>query len=314
VDRLPLASVRTFAVVARLLSITRAADELSVTPSAVSHQIRALEDYLSVKLFEREKNKLVLTSAGQQYMAQVSEGLLLLSQATKAVKGAKGQQVLRIIAPPSFAVLWLIDRIAGFLERHATISVHVTTSYDLPPLLGSYDIGFWFGAGSLTGLSVESLGTNCVFPICKLSMMQGEHALRAASDLHKHTLLDSSDEAYYRYREPRQPGWHRWFQAAGLRDFSSARTLNLTPRMLMHKGVAAGLGIGISQTLLSIDALAKRTIAVPFGPVVPFAATYHIVYAPHTANREDVAAFREWISTEAGKSQTRLHQLLKRYM
>jgi LysR family transcriptional regulator, glycine cleavage system transcriptional activator len=314
VDRLPLTSVRTFAVVARLLSITRAADELNVTPSAISHQIRALEEYLSVKLFERQKNKLVLTPAGQQYMVQVSEGLLLLSQATNAVKGTNAQQVLRVVSPPSLALLWLVDRLAGFLQHHANTSIHVTTAFDLPPLLGSFDIGFWFGAGTLTGLSVESLGANCVFPICKPSLMQAEPALRSPLDLHKHTLLDSSDETYYRYREPRQPGWQRWFQAAGLRDFSSVRTLNLTPRMLMHQGVAAGLGIGISQSLLAVDALAKHTIAVPFGPVVPFAATYHLVYAPHMAKRKDVAAFREWVGDEASRSRTRLQQLLKRFM
>jgi len=313
VDRLPLTSVRTFAVVARLLSVTRAAEELSVTPSAVSHQIRLLEEYLSVRLFEREKNRLSLTPAGQQYMAQVSEGLLLLSQATKALKAAKGQQ-LRIVSPPSLALLWLVDRIKRFSEHYGSIAIHLTTSYDLPPLLGSFDFGFWYGAGTLTGLTVESLGTNCVFPICKPSMMQGERALRSPSDLCMHTLLDSSDETYYRYRQPRQPGWERWFQAAGLRNYNSATTLNFTPRMLMHKGVAAGLGVGLSQSLLSVDALAKHTIAVPFGPAVPFAATYHMVYAPHIAKRTEAAAFREWISIEASKSRAKLQELLKRFM
>jgi LysR family glycine cleavage system transcriptional activator len=110
-DRLPLGSVRTFAVVARLLSITRAAEELNVTPSAVSHQIRVLEEYLSTRLFRREKNKITLTAAGEQYLSQVSEGLALVAQATDSLKGAKGVPVLRVAAPPSLAYLWLIGRL-----------------------------------------------------------------------------------------------------------------------------------------------------------------------------------------------------------
>src|SRR5688572_27710483 len=135
VERLPLTSVRTFAVVARLLSISRAAEELNVTPSAVSHQIKVLEAYLSASLFKREKNKLKLTPAGEIYMSQVSEGLLLLAQATKTIKAAKGQQVLRIAAPPSFALLWLVERIGRFLDHHPEIGINLTTVPDLPPLL-----------------------------------------------------------------------------------------------------------------------------------------------------------------------------------
>jgi len=97
-------------------------------------------------------------------------------------------------------------------------------------------------------------------------MMQGERALRSPSDLYMHTLLDSWDETYYRFRQPRQPGRQRWFQAAGLRNLNNATTLGFTPRMRMHKGVAAGLGFGFSQSLLSVEALAQHTIAVPFWP------------------------------------------------
>jgi len=316
VERLPLTSVRTFAVVARLLSISRAAEELNVTPSAVSHQIKVLEDYLSASLFRREKNQLKLTAAGQLYMSQVSEGLLLLAQATKTIKAAKGQQALRIAAPPSFAVLWLVDRIARFLKQHPDIGIDLTTVPDLPPMQpgGGFDLGFWYGSGMLSGLSTDSLGANCAFPICAPRMLEAEHGIRSHADLKRHTLLDSNDEAYYNYKEPRQPGWDRWLSAAGIRQLERARVLSFTPRLVMHRAVAAGVGVGMSRSLLAADALAAKDLAVPFGPVLPLSVTYHMVYASNIGRRKDVATFREWICAEAAASRKKVDRALKRFM
>ena len=314
-ERLPLTSVRTFAVVARLLSISRAAEELNVTPSAVSHQIKVLEAYLSASLFKREKNKLKLTPAGEIYMSQVSEGLLLLAQATKTIKAAKGQQVLRIAAPPSFAMLWLIERIARFLDKHPEIGINLTTVPDLPPLLpGVFDVGFWYGSGMLSSLATESLGGNCAFPICAPRMLEGDRALRSHADLARFTLLDSSDEAYYNYKEPRQPGWDRWLKAAGVSDIGDARILNFTPRVIMQQAVTAGIGVGLSRSLLAVDALTSKTLAVPFGPVLPLSVTYHLVYASNVGRRKDVAAFRDWILGEAAASRKKLDRAVKRHM
>jgi LysR family transcriptional regulator, glycine cleavage system transcriptional activator len=158
VERLPLGSVRTFAVVARLLSITRAAEELNVTPSAVSHQVRVLEEFLGTPLFRREKNRIALTSAGQQYLAQASEGLLVLARATQTIKSAKGQHALRVAAHPSLAYLWLIDRLARFMKSHPDIPITVTAVPDPAPLMhGAFDIAFWYGSGNLPGLHVDPL-------------------------------------------------------------------------------------------------------------------------------------------------------------
>lgn len=310
-ERLPLTSVRTFAVVARLLSISRAAEELNVTPSAVSHQIKVLENYLSANLFKREKNKLKLTPAGQLYMSQVAEGLLLLTEATTNIKAAKGQQVLRVAAPPSLASLWLIDRIARFSRQHPDVLVHLTAIADPPPLMhGTFDVGFWFGGGVLPNLAAESLGQNCIFPVCKPDMLDGELGLKSPADLARHTLLDSTIDHYYGFKEPRQPGWDRWLHAAGVRALKTPKVLSFTPRLVLHKAVSAGLGVGLSRSLLAVDALAAKQIVVPFGPVMPVASTYHILYSANAARRKDVATFREWIRAEAATSATKLQKLL----
>lgn len=212
-ERLPLASVRTFAVVARLMSITRAAEELNVTPSAVSHQVRVLEEYLSTALFRREKNKIALTPAGQQYLGQVSEGLFLLARATQTIKGAKGQQLLRIAAPLTLANLWLIARLPRFTRAHPDIPITVTgVPNPLVQLSSSFDVAFSFGTTG-TGFHAEPLGPNSVFPVCKPSLTRGEHALRNPADLAKCTLLESTDEAYYQHKNRvSRDGWNGYRQ------------------------------------------------------------------------------------------------------
>ena len=314
-ERLPLASVRAFAVVARYLSISRASEELNVTPSAVSHQIRLLERYLGVALFHRQKNKLKLTAPGERYMTEASEALLLLSRATKAIKSNPAEQVLRIGAPPSLALLWLIPRLGQFSKAHRDISLHVTASPDATAHLGgAFDVGLWYGNGGSAGLSIDALGTNRVFPICRPALTRGEHALRNPSDLARCTLLDSNDDAYHPYSEPRQPGWTRWLESAGVIGVGGGRHMNLTPRVLMHSAVQSGLGVGLSRSLIAVDALAAREVAVPFGPALPVPMTYNLVYPARVGKRKDVSAFRDWILAEAQSSTLKLERMLKRYI
>ena len=314
-ERLPLSSVRTFVVVARLLSFSRAADKLHVTPSAVSHQIRALEQYLGVPLFHRTKNALSLTSAGERYMVDASEALLLLTRATQAVRRTPQRQVLRIGAPPTLASLWLAPRLPSFQKAHPEIALTVTASADPPPLLrDSLHIALWYGDGAIPGFVVDPLGQNRIFPICSPALTQGEHALRSAADLKHHTVLDSSDETYYQDRGVKQIGWPEWLRAAGLQRVAGARDMNLSPGMLMHNAVKAGAGVGLSRSLVALDALVEREIAVPFGPAVPLTTTYNLAFPAEHGKRKDLAAFREWVMAEAQASTQQIERLLKRYV
>lgn len=313
-DRLPLSCVRSFAVVARLLSITRAAEELSLTPSAVSHQIKTLEKYLGTALFHRSKNALRLTVAGERYMVGASEALLLLARATQAIKSKAQQQILRIGAPPTLAARWLVPRLGAFQKAHPDIALTVVASPDPPPLLqGALDVAFGYGDGVIPGLGIDPLGQNRWFAICRPSLMRGAEGLRTPADLKRHTLLDSTDEDYYRHHEIRQRGWSAWLQAAGLHDVAGARVMNLSPRILMHSAVKAGVGVGLSRSLLAVDALAAQDIAIPFGPAIPVTTTYNLVYPTALARRKDVAAFRDWVLAEAEASTRQVERMLKRY-
>ena len=314
-ERLPLASVRAFVVVARRSSISRAAEELNVIPSAVSHQIRVLEEYLGVSLFDRQKNRLRLTAAGERYMGDATEALQILTRATKAIKSGHAAHAIRIGAPPSLAALWLVPRLSRFARAHPDVSLTVTAAPEPAFHLGSsFDVGIWYGNGTIPGLIADSLGRNRVFPICKASLARGDHALRSPSDLRRCTLLDSTDDAYHRYPEPRQPRWAEWLGSAGVTDVNGAREMNLTPRLLLHTAVKSGLGVGLSRSLLAVDALTAREIAVPFGPAQPVGMTYNFVAPPQLLKRNEIAALRDWILAEAATSHAQIERLLKPYI
>jgi LysR family glycine cleavage system transcriptional activator len=308
VDRLPLSSLRVFAAVGRLLSITRAADELEVTPAAVSHHIKTLEKFVGTALVRRERNKIALTSAGKQYLVQVSDGLLLLSNATRSMKAAKDHHIIRVACPPSLAVLWLIERVGRFMVEHKDIVVAVTSAPNPPAMLdNTFDVAFWYGQGVVPGMELAPLGaSNRLFPICHRQLVENEPL--SITDLPRFCLLDASDDSYYDKMQPRL-GWRAWLRAAGLPEGAATRFLQFTPHFLMHRAVAAKLGVGLSRTLLAVDALGTREIVMPFGRGLLQPSNYHLLYSPLIAKRKEVQMFRDWILAEAAASVKRLEML-----
>lgn len=122
-----------------------------------------------------------------------------------------------------------------------------------------------------------------------------------------------ADDSYYRYAEPRQPSWTEWLHAAGLKDVSARKYLFFTPRVLMQAAVAGGLGVGLTRSLLALDALAANKVAVPFGPVLAHPPTYNLVYARHNVKRKEVGTFREWLHAEAAASTKQIARMLKKF-
>lgn len=314
-DRLPLASVRAFEAVARLLSISRAAEELNVTPSAVSHQMKVLEDYLSTPLLQRERNRIRLTDAGERYLAHVSEGLLTITLATAAIKATKGVPPLRIAAPPGLATLWLTERLGRYLKSHPKVGLTLSfapTNHASSEWHRTFDILLSYGGDDPPGFVIDPLGPNHVFPICRPSLLEGEHALRTPADLSRCTLLESSDESYYG-RSDRQPvEWRAWLRAARASGVAGRRLLHFTPRALLHRAVVAGHGVGLTRTLLAVDALSNRDIAIPFGPALVQSSTYKLVAPPSVLKRTEAAAFRDWIIAEAQQSSRIVENKLKK--
>lgn len=301
---LPLNALRMFGVVGRLLSFSRAARELHVTASAVSHQIRTLEEYLGVALLRRNGSHIELTTEGKFYLPQVLAGLSQLSRATRSLKTAKDERMLRISCPPNLSALWLIRRIARFIEAHPGMGLALIASRDLVDMhKGEYDLAIRYGKASHQGFRSDVLSSNELFPVCSPKLMKGAPPLREPADLCRHTLLDSSDDEYF---DGANPGWRGWLQAAAIPDMTGARYLNFSPRFLMQQAVVQGLGIGLSRTLLAADYLESRQLVCPFGPVIALSSWYYLVCPEATSERPEIEAFRDWLLAEARGSQNLL--------
>lgn len=294
----PLNALRVFAVVGRQLSFTGAARELHVTPSAVSHQIKALEDYLGVQLLRRNRSTISLTRPGRRYLAQISEHLAELTHATKALRASKGQEILRIAAPSSLLGLWLMPRIQRFVALTPDTGLALTAVNSPPALIqNEFDVVFWYGEETANEPRSVPLCENEIFPICSPSIMRGGAPLRDPAALCNYTLFDSDDD---------RPGWHHWFKSAGLPEVDGTRYMKFTPKMFMQQAVSAGLGIGLTRTLLAAESLAHDELVCPFGPAVPVRSTYHLFLASAPPQRKGLALFRDWVLADAKASRRQL--------
>lgn len=304
---LPLNAIRVFASVGRLLSLKKAADELGVTPSAVSHQISSLEEFLGLRLLRREGNHVALTIEGTTYLRQISANLAQLSRATKWLQATKGQTVLRIAAPPSLATLWLMPRIAAFTRARPDIAVSVVS---IPVLLmqrqmDRFDVTIRVYAEPPEGVHSELLSTAEMIPVCSPALLKGRQPLREPADLARHSLLESDDDLYH---HEATPGWLDWLQAVDLPDIRSDRYLNFSPPHLLHQAMLDGMGVGLAFELLAGDAIARGELVSPFGPSLPFPGSYYMSCEPSIAERADVLEFRTYLRAEAEKTHAVLRK------
>src|SRR5690348_10422810 len=192
----PLNSLRAFEAVARHLSISKAAEELSVTPAAVSHQIKTLEDHLGVALFRRDKRNLMLSDAGQACLPGIREGFERLAAAVGEIDSLGLAGILTVSVAPSFAAKWLLPRLDSFQAKHPDIDVRVSASMQLVDFSrDDVDMAIRYGSGRYPELIVEKLMTEAVFPVCSPKLMKGKDAPNSPDALRSHTLLhdDSPD-------------------------------------------------------------------------------------------------------------------------
>jgi LysR family glycine cleavage system transcriptional activator len=286
-----LTSLRAFEAAARLLSFTRAADELHVTPTAVSHQIKALEDWLGVRLFDRSTRAVQLTDTGSRYLPAVQAAFDNLEIATRQIAQNSGNQVLTVTTTVSFTSKWLIPRLGSFQERHPDIDVRITTSTGLIELeRAGIDLGIRFGKGEWAGLVAHRLLSESIFPVCSPQLLNSAKPLKQPQDLRHHTLLHVSalrDE------------WKTWLTANGLADLKPARELTFDQIATALQAASEGLGIALGYTHLVADDLKAGRLLVPFECEISGDFAYYVVYAEPAAERPQVAAFRDWLLTHA---------------
>jgi LysR family glycine cleavage system transcriptional activator len=291
----PLIAVRYFEAAARHLSFTKAAQELHVTHSAVSHQIKALEEWLGVPLFRRLNRSLMLTEAGQAYARPVRESLEKLGEASRALRSREQTGTLTVSVLPSFAAKFLVPRLGGFRRAHADIDVRISANERLVDFAREdVDVAIRYGRGNWPGLRVDRLVRENIFPVCSPQLLAGPIALRVPADLLQHTLMHESDWP--------ESMWGRWLADAGVKAEQLKPSLSFNYSSLMIQAAIDGLGVALSQEALVRDDLASGRLVRPFNIDMPGDYAYYVVTPEAGAERPKVKAFREWLLAEIGAS------------
>ena len=297
----PLNSLRVFETVARHLSVTKAADELSVTPAAVSHQIKTIEDHLGISLFQRNKGNLLLTDAGQAILPGIRGAFEQLAAAIEEIDNLGDAGVLTISVAPSFAAKWLLPRLDKFQTKYPEIDVRVAASMSLADFHGDgVDLAIRYGAGRYPDLHVEKLLEEAVFPVCSPKLLNGPVPLDTPAALKHLTLLhdDSPDD------DPSCPTWSMWLKAAGVEDVDGTRGPKFNQSSLVVEAAVLGRGVALGKSLLAAADLAEGRLVKPFGDAVSVDFAYFIVCPEAKLSLRKVALFHDWLRAEAGAAAT----------
>jgi LysR family glycine cleavage system transcriptional activator len=287
--RLPsLNGLRAFEAAARHLSFTQAAAELNVTQTAISHQIRRLEEELGIRLFVRQNRALALTPQARDYLPGVRAAFNDLRLATDRLL-RKDEHVLTVSTLASLAAKWLLPRLSAFQETHPGIDVRITTSTALVDFKsGDVDAAIRYGRGDWPGLHADWLMADQLFPVCSPALLTGKRPLRCPEDLRDHVLLHTSNA--------NSDDWRLWLTAAGL-PANISRQPGLTFDLILMTVQAAldGIGVAMGRTSYVEADIAKGGLVVPFKITLPANAGFYLVCPEATADTPKLAAFRQWL-------------------
>ena len=292
----PLNALRSFEAAARHLSIVRAADELNVTPAAVSHQVKVLERFLGVTLLDRANRSLILTEAGQACLPDIHDFFKALADAIGMI-GTIGQSgVLTVSVAPSFAAKWLLPRLDRFQAANPDIDVRVSASMQLVDFASAdVDLAIRYGAGRYAGLVVEKLLDETVFPVCSPKLLKGKQGLRHPEQLRHLTLLhdDSPDD------DESCPTWEMWLRAAGVSDVDHTRGPRFNQSSLVLEAAVLGRGVALAKSAIAAADLAAGTVVKPFELSFPVGFAHYLVCPAGKAKLPKVGLFRDWLKRDA---------------
>ncbi len=289
--RLPsLNSLRAFEAAARHLSFTRAAEELNVTQAAISHQVKALESRLGLKLFRRRGRNLVLSHAGQLYALELSQAFDVMDRATRQLTRHDRAGVLTVSMLPSFAAKWFVPKLGAFRARHPDIEVRVAPSMTLTDFgREDVDVAIRYGNGHWPELAVERFLTEDVFPVCS-PQLPGIEKLRQPQDIARHTLL----------HDDLREDWRMWLLAAGVEGVDPERGPSFVDSAMVVQAAVEGLGLALARSALAAADLAAGRLVRPFDVSLPAEFAYYIVCPPAHTEQPAIAAFRQWLLDTVG--------------
>jgi LysR family transcriptional regulator, glycine cleavage system transcriptional activator len=286
--RLPqLNAVRAFEAAARHVSFTRAAEELHVTQGAVSHQVKALEAELGIKLFNRERQRLIITDAGRDYLAVVRDALDRIAMGTERLVQRQSSGMLTVSTSPDFAAKWLVHRLGRFAEAHPDIDLRVSaTMHHVDFAREDIDLAVRHGDGHWPGLHVTRPCSEQLFAVCSPALGA---KLKQPKDALRLPLLHLDDRT----------AWTAWLEAAGVGDGDALHGPVLNRASMLIDAAVDGHGIALARTTLAAWDLIHKRLVRPLAAALPLAKSYWIVCPKAAAGLPKLVAFRDWLLAQA---------------
>jgi len=295
----PLNGLKAFETAARSESFTRAAQELNVTQGAVSQQVKRLEATLGLKLFRRERQRLILTEAGRNYLVVIRDALDQIAVGTQRLLQRQESGVLTISTSADFAAKWLVNRLSRFAERHPDVDLRVSATAPYADFArDDVDIAIRHGDGNRPGLDVQRLYSERLFPVCSPRLVAGRKRITKAADLLKFPLLRLEDAK----------NWARLFEAAGVKAPVGPGPVLNRASMLIDAAID-GQGIALARTALAAWDLINGRLVRPIDVSLRMANTYWIVCPKSALTVPKIATFRNWVFAETAEDTRRLKEL-----
>lgn len=290
----PLNSLRVFESAARHLSFTRAAEELYVTQAAVSHQIKTLEEFLGLKLFTRRNRSLLLTEEGQNYFSDMKDIFSSIQEATDRLLERSEKGALTISLPPSFAIQWLVPRLADFNHQQPDIDVRIkAVDKDEGSLVEDVDVAIYYGKGRWPGLRSDKLYQEFLIPLCSPLLLSGEKPLKELSDLSNYTLLHDTS----------RQEWKQFVKENEVTGVNVNHGPIFSHSTMVLQAAVHGQGVALANNVLAQPEIASGRLVAPFDKVLMTDNAFYVVCHEKQADTGRIAKFRDWMIARARQEQ-----------
>jgi len=299
--RLPsLNALKAFEAAARHESFTKAADELSVTQGAVSHQVKALESDLGIRLFDRDRQRLNITRAGRAYLDVIRDAFDRIALGTENLQHQSKAGAITVSTSPDFAAKWLVNRLGRFAESHPDIDLRVSaTMHHVDFAREDVDLAVRHGDGKWAGLDVVRLCSEELFPVCSPKLLSGRNRLQTPRDVLRFPLLHLDE----------RKDWSEWLEVAGVTDAQPSHGPVMNRASMIIDAAVDGQGVALARTTLAAWDLINGRLARPFAAALRLSKSYWIVCPKATSTLPKVAVFRDWLLSEAFSDMRRLQAL-----
>ncbi len=293
----PLNSLRAFEASARHLSFTKAAEELNVTPAAISQQVKLLEDYFDVKLFKRLTRAIKLTAAGESILPILREGFDTLSQADNVLRNRYSDKLLIVSVPPGFGAKWLLPRLDHFRASAPEYEIRIDATDILVDFEhDNVDVALRYGNGQYPGLIADCLITERIIPVCSPTLLDGNYPLNTPEDLHHQVLLHNT----WATDNDSPTNWQAWLKAAGVKNGHTIEGIHFNQDALVLQAAIDGQGVTLVDAQVASNDIKNGRLIQLFSGEYEKSSNfcYYLVYPEHHLKYSKVAAFRDWILHE----------------